>query len=112
MPQPPAPLRRKDIEDINMFAIHSHLTYETKRNLTREILNRMRAEPGVTVVSITSGETRKLKGTSFTMVGLKIKFIPEPHKSMDDFLFELKKTTASIKGVASLKYVSTPEKIT
>ena len=112
MPQPPAPLRRKDIEDINMYSIHSHLTYETKRNLTREILNRMRAEPGVTVVSITSGETRKIQKTAFTLVGLKIKFIPESHKTMEDFLFDLRKKTAAIKGVASLKYVSGPEKIT
>ena len=104
---------KKEMDVINLFEITAKMVFHKEKNLTTDILNHLRAIPGITVVDILPGETRNVSD-SFTSVGLKFKFIPTipgHGKNLKLFQVFLLQSVKSIKGVSAFSYKSKPQRI-
>jgi hypothetical protein len=67
---------KKELSEVYLFQVEAKLVFKRKRNLTKDIINVIRAFAGITVVDIISGSTKNLS-EHYTSVFLRFKFIPD-----------------------------------
>ena len=101
---------KKDMHEIYLFQVEAKLVFKRERNLTKDIINSMRAFAGITVVDIIPNTTKNLS-EHYTQVFLRYKFIPDvPGYGLNLRRYQLwlLRKVKSMNSVSAFSYLTKP----
>ncbi len=101
---------RKNLET-DVYSVHARLIYDATRNLTKEVLNILRAIDGVTVVTVVADPRRKeFKQEGVEKSIIRIKFIPKEVAPIT-YIKEMLPLIRKIEGIKAFKFLDKPYRL-
>ena len=101
---------RKNLET-DVYSVHARLSYDARKNLTKEVLNILRAIDGVTVVTVIADPRKKeFKQEGLEKSIIKIKFLPREVQPLT-YIKEMLPDIRKIEGVKAFKFLDKPYRL-